>query len=372
MNYPDEDYVRFYTRDTITWLALEYEGQAILSLMLHGRFNRSGIFDCGGHEPSHAVTLATRCPPEVAKVGLERLLKTKTWVFNNGQIIWPQYVFAQTCKRTDRARKRESRENLALEAAGQASHAVTRGHTRSQPVTPKQKPKQKPKPKPKQKRGESDPPQDDPAGQETTLPPANPVATDEAPSSPVVTPPLSLQQRAWLWVNDPTTAQFNAQPHPSHWPEVHELNALVRERWGIKGGIPISRQPSRTLGLSDPRVEVPVKRLADGISQQDLLSAIDGSVHDRYLKDNPGQRSVRWILGNAERVQDLMSNIRKADPVTAVRPVRRKPDPAEEALAAQKREHRERARSQASPEELARAEDNAKAITQLASGLFKP
>lgn len=143
MNYEDEDYVRYFTRDTVSWMALGWEGQAVLALMLHGKFDRSGVFDCDGHTPSHAVTLVTRMPEAVVEAGLGRLFKSKTWVHRDGKIVWPKFVEAQNCRRSDKARQRESRENRRREALGhevtdrdQPSQPVTRGHTESQPVTP--------------------------------------------------------------------------------------------------------------------------------------------------------------------------------------------------------------------------------------------
>jgi hypothetical protein len=143
MNYEDEDYVRFYTRETVSWMALGWEGQTVLSLMLHGKFDRSGVFDCDGHTPSHAVTLVTRLPEDVAERGLKRLFESKTWVHRDGKIVWPKFVTAQNCRRSDKARQRESREKRRSDALGQdvtgrdtPSQPVTSGHTPSQPVTP--------------------------------------------------------------------------------------------------------------------------------------------------------------------------------------------------------------------------------------------
>lgn len=143
MNFADEDYVRYYTRETVSWRALGWEGQTVLALMLHGKFDRSGVFECDGHTPSHAVTLVTGLPAEVVEVGLKRLLEAGTWVHNDGRLVWPNYIEGQTCRRTDRARQEESRRNRrdsSLGDNGDDSHTrirtVTRGHTASPPVTP--------------------------------------------------------------------------------------------------------------------------------------------------------------------------------------------------------------------------------------------
>ena len=314
MNYPDEDYVRFYTRDTITWLALEFEGQAVLSLMLHGRFNRSGIFDCGGHDPSHAVTLAIRCPREIAEKGVERLLATKTWVLNDGQLIWPNYVHAQHCKRSDRARKAESRANLALEALGQKSQPVTRGHTRSQPVTPKPKPKQKPKPRGIARERAPAPPSsetvplapEDPQQSGSSAAPIAPAAAAAAPAPSA--PSLSLQERALLWVRDVFKASQVA-PNPGAWPETVELQDRLRLRFGTTQVIPLK-------GHTDKRVAIPLARWAEGISQDQLLLAIDGAATDPYVRDQPGRQTVQFILREADAVNEFVQRIAKSKPIS--------------------------------------------------------
>lgn len=133
MNYEDEDYVRYYTRDTVSWMALGWEGQTVLALMLHGKFDRSGVFDCDGHTPSQAVTLVTRVPSEVVDVGIKRLLESKTWVHRDGKLVWPKFLDAQNCRRSDRLRQRESREKRQKSALGQDVTPGDIGHTASHP-----------------------------------------------------------------------------------------------------------------------------------------------------------------------------------------------------------------------------------------------
>jgi hypothetical protein len=138
LNYEDEEYVRFFTRDTVSWLALGWEGQSVLSLMLHGKFDRSGVFDCDGHTPSQAVTMVTRMPTDVVERGLAALFKAGAWVHRDGKIIWPKYIHAQGCKRSDRLRQRESREKRRSDALGDdvtTSDNRDQCHSLSQTVT---------------------------------------------------------------------------------------------------------------------------------------------------------------------------------------------------------------------------------------------
>lgn len=139
MNFEDEDYVRYYTRDTVSWRALGWEGQTVMALMLHGKFDRSGVFDCDSHEPADAIQLVTGLPIEIVNVGLERLLKSGTWIANDGKLIWTKFVHAQSCRRSDRLRQKESREKRRddlLPNQADLPGVVTSSHNQSQDVTP--------------------------------------------------------------------------------------------------------------------------------------------------------------------------------------------------------------------------------------------
>lgn len=266
MNYEDEDYVRFYTRDTVSWKALGWEGQAVLSLMLHGKFDRSGIFDCDGHDPSHAVTIVTGLPPEIVSVGLKRLLDSKVWVERDGKVVWPKFVHAQSCRRSDKARQRESREKRRSEALGQPvtdsdqpSQPVTRGHTESQPVTPSL---------------------------------AEPSRAEDPPT-PLPAEP-ELQTKAKLWLRDPQTASMTA-PQPESWPETKLLCTTLADTFGHKF-------PQFPRHGSDPRCAVAFGRWAEGFLNDRLLDAIRGAKLDENIAKNQQFQTLTTILRDAAQV----------------------------------------------------------------------
>lgn len=131
MHYPDEPYVRFYTRKTLTNRLLGWEGRAVLQAMLGGdEFDRAGIFNLQG-DPVLCIATVTELPHEIVRIGLERLLKTKTWTLTDDAIVWPAYVEAQTCARSDKTRQQESRTRRAANATRGGN-----GHEPSRPVTP--------------------------------------------------------------------------------------------------------------------------------------------------------------------------------------------------------------------------------------------
>lgn len=109
MNFEDEAYVRIYTRDTKTWLKLEFEGQSVL-MHLTRKMDRAGVLD-DVTDPVADVALVVRCRDlEFVRVGLERLLETGTLELRGTRLIAPNYIRAQTAVKTDRLRAQEARK----------------------------------------------------------------------------------------------------------------------------------------------------------------------------------------------------------------------------------------------------------------------
>lgn len=132
MDFANESYTRQYTRKTATNRMLGWDGRAVLWAMNAGEFDRSGYFDfCGS--PAESISAVTDIPLEIVEVALAKLLRTKTWILEDGRIYWPNYEEAQTCRKSDRLRQKESREGRAPSSP---SHPVTRRHTATETVTP--------------------------------------------------------------------------------------------------------------------------------------------------------------------------------------------------------------------------------------------
>lgn len=140
MDYADETYVRKYTRKTLTWKLLGWEGRAVMDAML-GEFDAAGIFAIRG-DAAQCIAAVTDIPLEVVRVGLARLLETETWVVTARVITWPTYEEAQNCRRSDRLRQRESRRARSAQSvtnghmpSRRSVTDVTAGHTESHEVT---------------------------------------------------------------------------------------------------------------------------------------------------------------------------------------------------------------------------------------------
>ena len=127
MDFSDEPYVRKYTRKTLTWKLLGWEGRAVLDAML-GEFDAAGLFAIRG-DAAVCISAVTDIPIEVVRTGLARLVETETWVVGARVITWPSYEEAQNCRRSDRLRQRESRRARSAQAVTD----VTSRHGESRP-----------------------------------------------------------------------------------------------------------------------------------------------------------------------------------------------------------------------------------------------
>lgn len=143
MRWEDERYVRLYTRDTTDWLALSFDAQALLALLLR-KVDRAGLLPLGKHG-KRGVAIAIGHPREWARLepALEELLADGCvrMTEDGGTLTIPNFLEAQEANASDKARQQKRRETAAALAASQSvtsrdtsSHAVTANHA---PVTPR-------------------------------------------------------------------------------------------------------------------------------------------------------------------------------------------------------------------------------------------
>lgn len=154
MNFEDEPYVRLYVSDTPEWAMMSLEARTVLLHMLKGKFDRAGILSTGKHDPAKVVASVARLPLDFAAKGLGELLENETWKLGQGCLVWPSFNEAQTCKKSDKLRQKESRDKRTQEALGvtdsdgsvtprdgcatprdKTSLPVTNGHGESHAVT---------------------------------------------------------------------------------------------------------------------------------------------------------------------------------------------------------------------------------------------
>lgn len=153
MRWEDERYIRIYTRDTVTWKMLPWQGKALLPLILR-KVDRAGILELGDEAPAVAIAAITEMPLELVDAGLPALIARHVIQVSDGVLVAPKFIEAQETPQSDKARQQKSRE-LARDALSaehrlkqvlesensvtkrdDSSRAVTGCHEVSQPVTP--------------------------------------------------------------------------------------------------------------------------------------------------------------------------------------------------------------------------------------------
>lgn len=147
MNFDDERFVKIFTRDTVTWKLLGWEGRCVL-LMLLRKVDRAGCVDlASGIE---GLSLLLDLPEEVTERGFAACLRRGCVTQRDDIAVVPNFVRAQDSRQTDRVRQAESRarrrdsglvsQNVTnvtrtVTDCDQPSHAVTPSHTESHDVT---------------------------------------------------------------------------------------------------------------------------------------------------------------------------------------------------------------------------------------------
>lgn len=132
MRWEDERYVRLYTRDTPDWLALGWEARLVFYELLR-KVDRAGVIPWGrSRERGLAVLL--HLPTEIVETGLAALVSDGCIMTSDTQVVIPNFLHAQECKKSDAERKREQRERDRIRALDSVRDVTIRDHE-SQNVT---------------------------------------------------------------------------------------------------------------------------------------------------------------------------------------------------------------------------------------------
>jgi len=119
MRWEDERYVRVYTRDTVDWLALSWDAQALLMQLLR-KVDRAGLLPLTRHG-KRGVAVAVGHPSLWARIepALDELLADGCIEIRANVLLFRNFIAAQEAPQSDRQRKAESRARAAdLAAAG--------------------------------------------------------------------------------------------------------------------------------------------------------------------------------------------------------------------------------------------------------------
>ncbi len=156
MNWPDERYVRVYTRDTTDWLGLSWQAQGLFCLLLR-KVDRAGLLDLG--KQGNAGLASHIGGPSAwrdMEPALDELLRDGCVEVVGTSLVIRNFIEAQEAKQSDKVRQAESRNRRRDQVRHESpvpvtnrdissrnvterharSQGVTDGHTASQSVTP--------------------------------------------------------------------------------------------------------------------------------------------------------------------------------------------------------------------------------------------
>lgn len=108
MNWPDERYVRVYTRDTTEWMLLGWEGQCVLVMMMR-KADRAGIVDMGRHGP-RGLAVLLGMPVDIVTRGLEGLFADGCVERHDNKLVIRNFIEAQEAVASPAQRQRVYRE----------------------------------------------------------------------------------------------------------------------------------------------------------------------------------------------------------------------------------------------------------------------
>jgi hypothetical protein len=187
MNWPEERYARLYTRDTADWLALSFDAQALLALLMR-KLDRAGRLALGRHGKKGVAVVLHQIPLWESRLApaLEELLVDGCFLIDGDYLVMRNYIPAQEASSSDKLRKQEQRERekVGLKAKNvterdSKSQNVTKSHELSRDVTDGHSVPSLAVPSrtdPKNDLGRSDPP--------PSVPKAEPTAADQKPLLP--------------------------------------------------------------------------------------------------------------------------------------------------------------------------------------------
>ena len=140
MRWPDERYVRVYTRDTSEWVALSWEARSIFLMMLRVS-DRAGIIPLG-RKSLGGLAIMMHVPGDVLERAVMELAEDGCISCDGFRILIRNFINAQEVPISDAQRKRDQRERdhaRSLLSSGEKlvlSPVVPAGHEVTQPVTP--------------------------------------------------------------------------------------------------------------------------------------------------------------------------------------------------------------------------------------------
>ena len=107
MNFEDERFVKIYTRDTVTWKLLGWEGRCVLAMLLR-KVDRAGCLDVPP-EGMEGLCLLLDLPEDITERGLSACLRRGCVVHTGTVLTIPRFIAGQESRQSDKLRQQESR-----------------------------------------------------------------------------------------------------------------------------------------------------------------------------------------------------------------------------------------------------------------------
>jgi uncharacterized phage protein (TIGR02220 family) len=107
MDWPNERYVRLYTRDSTTWKLLDWKARALLPLLMR-KLNRAGVLELGS-DGVLGIAAHVEMPLEIVEDGMRQLLARGVFVMTSTAVVMPNFLEAQEASQTTAHRSREYR-----------------------------------------------------------------------------------------------------------------------------------------------------------------------------------------------------------------------------------------------------------------------
>jgi len=264
MNFEDEEYVRVYTKKTITFRRLKWQGRTLLwHLMLEA--DRGGVVELGEGEEVEALCDLLDLPEGVVRVGLERLVALGVTSRHGSTLIIDRFVEAQEARRSDRMRAQEYRERQrSVTERHEPSREQTERHAASRFVTP-------PLPLP-------------------------------LPSPPPALPKIQAIVEQEPDVSEDDLGSFAPEPEPAKPSPHREAAERVFDAWAQDTGHPGAKRDTKRLA----RITA---RLRDGFTEAQLVTAIRNRRNDPYLMGSSGRvyDGIETLLRDVAQVERLLA-----------------------------------------------------------------
>lgn len=136
MDWENETYVRFYVRDTVTWLSWPWESRCVFGLLLR-KLDRAGVLDLSGRHEVDAVSAITMLPREFVALGLPPILDSGAVILDGDRLLAPKYIPAQEARSSNAQRARLHRAKVrAMEKKDRNDSLRKRNAPKTTPAAP--------------------------------------------------------------------------------------------------------------------------------------------------------------------------------------------------------------------------------------------